>query len=269
MGDHWHTYTITNALSLQENEGNPPYTLPTPHARRLVNALPEIASVDASVPTEALSIINVFDGTAPHLTTSTLPLTTKAPTTITKTIPGTTAVAKDDPIYAYPADGCWDDQKCWSGYTHSKATATATPNPAVKGYDSQSEPSAKKFFKTAAPLFGLGIGIVFLILLGFWIASRYRTKKQKRKEDAKERQSKRMSDGAKPTVSGGNAGEPIELDPMRRDGNPSSQEDGFGERADTWGTHATSESEGWFRGQSEFPRTLSELERRSTLGSLV
>ncbi|KAI4126984.1 MAG: hypothetical protein LQ338_003439 [Usnochroma carphineum] len=271
---HSHTYTITNALSLKENQANPPYTPPTPHARRLVDPLPNVVSDVASVSTEALTLINVFDGTSAHLVTSNLPSTTKAPTTITasgvnRTIPGTTAIATDDRMHAYPADGCWDDPKCWSSYTHSKALPTVT-NPAVKGYDFQGQPSLKKFFKNAAPFFALGIGIVCLIVFILWIALRYKAKRQKRRDGAKERQSKRMSGEEEPTASGGNAGEPIELETMRREGQAIRQEGGFEGRSDMWATHASTASEDWFRGPAEIPRHQgSELERRPALASFV
>ncbi|KAI4141708.1 MAG: hypothetical protein L6R39_005217 [Caloplaca ligustica] len=273
---NWHTYTITNALSLAENEDNPPYSLPTPHVRRSIDILPETASEAAPVSTEALTEINVFDGTSLHLTTSTLPLTTKTPTTITtsgvtETLPGSTAVVPNDGMHAYPANGCWDDPKCWDSYTHSKAIATAT-NPAVLGYDSQTQPSVRKFFKDAAPFFALGIGVACLILFGFWLAFHIRARKQKKRgEEARERQSKRMREGEESSATAGTPpDEGIELEAMRREGQAIRQGVGLVRGSDTWATHGSTASEGWFRGYSEVSREHGrELEGRPGMPTFV
>ncbi|KAL8706128.1 MAG: hypothetical protein Q9201_000830 [Fulgogasparrea decipioides] len=219
---HWHTYTITDALN-DKTEGTA-YTLPTPsHERRRLNPLPDTLSNSAPTPTPVVTVYNVFDGKETHDTTSTLPLTTRAPTTIitsgvTKTISGTTAAVTDYGMHVYPADGCWDDPKCWYSKTHSEPTPTPS-NPVVKGYNYQNQPSADNSFLQIAPYLGIPLVFGLLLVLSFFLAGRrYRAKKQKRSDDARARQSKRMgsADNSPGAENPENPETPIELEPMDR-----------------------------------------------------
>ncbi|KAL8928749.1 MAG: hypothetical protein Q9208_001527 [Pyrenodesmia sp. 3 TL-2023] len=261
--DRWQTYTtttLTKSLVLVGNKLNPSYTFPTPPVREVIDPLPAPTSVVASVPTEALTVINFFDGVQPLSVTKTLPLTTAAPTILTTsgrttTLPGRTIVRPETGgPHVYPHDGCWDDPDCWWSHTHSLAMPTVTSAPGVvgQGYNTENPQSAKKFFAHAGPYIGLGIGIASLMILFIWLAARYRAMKQKkRKNDAEERQSKRMGEGeGKEEVgaeSGDAAGEGIQLETMRADRQEPRQERGFGERSETWATHATTaSSDAWF-----------------------
>ncbi|KAL8761944.1 MAG: hypothetical protein Q9184_001982 [Pyrenodesmia sp. 2 TL-2023] len=259
--DHWQTDIITTntkSFVAEGNKHNPSSTIPNPRVRQAINPLPVPTSLVASGPTEALTVINFFNGVQPLSITTTLPLTMIAPTTITtsgltKTISGTIAVAPDDGSHIYPHDGCWNDPNCWWSHTHSLAMPTATSRASIEGYGIENQPSSKRFFKDAAPYVGLGIGISCLIVLCFWLAMRYRAQKQmKRKQDAKERQTKRMGEGEggeEVTAEGGSSdGERIELEMMRGDRREPGQEGGFREsRSDTWATHATAaSSDTWF-----------------------
>ncbi|KAL8711960.1 MAG: hypothetical protein Q9220_003656 [cf. Caloplaca sp. 1 TL-2023] len=232
---HSHTWTISNALDSRVDV-LPTTTLITSwysiSERQLPKEVPsETSKVLNILPTQPVTVFNVFDGTMTHGVTSALPLTTRAPSTITasgstKTISGTTAVATDDSIHAYPADGCWDDPECWYRKTHTEPTPTAT-NSLVKGYDAESPPSAREFFKASSPYFAIGFTVAAVLVLCMWLASRYYIKKQKKSESSikssmespRERQSVRLA-SIEARIGSESTQSPIELtrfyNPQRR-----------------------------------------------------
>lgn len=182
----------------------------------------------SSIARPSVTIYNVFDGSSTHLSTSTLPLTTLRPSTITtsgttRTISASTAVITDQNDRPFPADGCWDDPICWYSKTHSgpAAAAAATANAMAKGHDGSNRPAAGRFLKEKWPYVAAGMGgviILVAIILGAWFWIRGR--KQKRSARAKQRQIKRISSAAN-SVEGGRNGNgnvnleaPIELGEM-------------------------------------------------------
>ncbi|KAL8724065.1 MAG: hypothetical protein Q9166_008150 [cf. Caloplaca sp. 2 TL-2023] len=211
MGDHWHTFTITDALGDGKEGVN--YHPPHLHARRTPGVLP--SQLMDTVPTTSVTAVDtfvVFESSSLHTRTTTWPLTTKSATTITTsgittTIPARVVPTTEDNIHAYPADGCWDDPKCWYSRTHTEATPTAT-NSAINGHDTQ----ARKPLKDVGPWVGVAIGVLVLILIGIgpFLYSRI---KRKRQQGAKERQSKRMGDGEE-TPRAGSDDAPIQLQTM-------------------------------------------------------
>ncbi|KAI4246304.1 MAG: hypothetical protein L6R40_001972 [Gallowayella cf. fulva] len=237
MDDHWHSFTITDALGDRygSNWSPPPHLRPRGTGN---NPLPEPSSIVESVPTPWISVYQVFDGSSIHTSTRTMPLTTKPATTMTtsgttKTIPATTFGAADDGPHVYPADGCWDDPGCWYSKTHTATAPTPTSTTVASGSQEQHS-SATALWKQRAPYFGAGIGaavVIALIVVGVVLGLRYRAKK--RQDGAKERQSKRMSDDA----DGNATATVIELGPMaNRNVRPGStriyDEGWFGGRSD-------------------------------------
>ncbi|KAI4207413.1 MAG: hypothetical protein LQ349_009849 [Xanthoria aureola] len=194
---------VSFATALSELRLRPPqhrtrFAAGTPSTRQF-NPLP--------TPSGGVSVFNVFDGTSIHTSTATLPLTTKPATTFTTsgstvTMPATTYPAVNDRIPIYPAQGCWDDPKCWFSKTH--AIATAVPTGGVPPEKAHGHHSARNRFHKLAPYFALAIMVALCIGMVLWLALGWRAKKlKKRREEAKERQERRMGGG---TVGGG-AGE--------------------------------------------------------------
>ncbi|KAL9581368.1 MAG: hypothetical protein Q9212_003941 [Teloschistes hypoglaucus] len=195
--------------------------------QRMMNPLGSLFSKGpSSTALPSMTIYNVFDGTSNHITTSTLPLTTLRPSTITtsattRTISASTAVVSDYSHYPYPADGCWDDPKCWHSKTRSEPTAAPTANAMAKGHDGSSRPAAGRFLKEKWPFVAAGMGglvILVALILGAWFWVRGR--KQQRSARAEQRQIKRISSGANSVEGGrngngnGNVEAPIELGEM-------------------------------------------------------
>ncbi|KAL8801892.1 MAG: hypothetical protein Q9182_004181 [Xanthomendoza sp. 2 TL-2023] len=241
MDDHTHYYTITDALDDIRTGDN--WKRLRIRGSQTDNVQSASSSVAASIPTPRLSVYDAFDGSSTYPKTATLALTTKSATTLTTSgmiisKPMTTEVATDKRGPPYPANGCWQDPKatdCPYIRPHTQATLT----PTAPASNPHTQHVANNFLRKGAPYFGAGIGAAILILVMILVALRYRAKSQlKRKNAAKDRQSKRMSDGeegSKPE----NGGASIELRPMRRDGKMPQPTRVY--------------SDGWFGGRSELP----------------
>ncbi|KAL8949999.1 MAG: hypothetical protein Q9222_003942 [Ikaeria aurantiellina] len=223
---HSHAWTITNALGSRVVEVPLETTLPTTTfvtswhptvEHRAPAEMPGEISKAMILPTQPVTVVKVFDGTATHETTSMLPLTTRPPSTTTvpgstKTISGTTAVATDGYFHAYPANGCWDDPECWYSKTHTESMPAAT-NTLVKGYDTENPPSAKKFFKDSGPFLAIGFAISMLLVLLLWLASLCRRRRQEKKEASRERQRARIASIERDTGAESSQ-PPVELDSL-------------------------------------------------------
>ncbi|KAI4243678.1 MAG: hypothetical protein L6R42_010680, partial [Xanthoria sp. 1 TBL-2021] len=166
-----------------------------------------------------VSVFNVFDGTSIHTSTATFPLTNKPAATITTsgsttTIPATTYPAANDKLPIDPAQGCWDNPKCWFSKTHT--VATPVPTGGVPVEEAHRHPSARDRFHKLAPCFALAIMVVLFIAMVVWLALSWRAKKlKKRKEEAKERQERRMGGGVSEREREAASGEaPIPLQSM-------------------------------------------------------
>ncbi|KAL8962569.1 MAG: hypothetical protein Q9183_005138 [Haloplaca sp. 2 TL-2023] len=205
MGDRWHTFTITDALG-DKTEGVD-HTVPSPGSeRRGINPLPVSKLGEIPLPSPVLATKDVFDGTSNHRTTYTVPSTTIAASTITRSgtteiIPATTS-AITRVVYPQPADGCWDDAECWYKHTHRPTSTAKTTNPVVKGYDYQNPSTAGGLVHELAFPFLMGLLAAAVLLLGAWGGAaawvKVEKKKESRRQVVRERQDKRMSSAARP-----------------------------------------------------------------------